>query len=91
MNVQLFNYHTAGTQVRTCPTSGNPVTSQTEASGSTNSKVICYSWNVGCYIAVDSIMHVAGGGDHRATSCTSLQSARPHSPDPEEPERWKRH
>ena len=64
MNVQLFNYHTAGTQVLTRQTSGNPVTSHTEASGSTTSKVICYSWNAGSCIAVNSgclsILHVAG-------------------------------
>ena len=30
-------------------------------------------------------------GNHRATSCTSLQSSHAHSPDPEEPKRHKRH
>ena len=43
MNVQLFNYHTAGVQVRTGPALFNPVTSQAEASGNTTGKFICYS------------------------------------------------
>ena len=64
MNVQLFNHHTAGIQVRTRQASDNPVTSHTEASGSTTSKVICYSWNAGSCIAVNpgclSILPVAG-------------------------------
>ena len=96
MNVRLFNYHTAGAQVRTPPASANPVTSQPEASGGTTSKVICHSWNAGCCIAVNpscQFHHACSrcGGDHRATSCTSLQSTRRHSPDPEEQKCRKRH
>ena len=95
MNVQLFKYQTAGAQVCTRPASANPVTSQTEVSGSTTSKVICYSWSAGRCIAVNpscGCRHACSryGGDHRATSCTSLQSTRPHSPDPEEPKSRKR-
>ena len=96
MDVQLFNYHTAGAQVRTRPASANPVTSQAEASGSTTSKVICHSWNAGRCISYNPscrFRHACSrcGGDHRATSCTSLPSTRPCSPDPEEPKRRKRH
>ena len=96
MNVQLSNYHTAGAQVRTRPASANPLTSQKEASGSTTNKVICRSWNVGRCIAVNPSCRFRRAcsrcsSDHRATSCTSLQSTRLHSPDPEEPRRRKRH
>lgn len=96
MNVQLFNYHTAGAQVRTRPASANPITSQIEASGSITSKVICYSWNAGRCIAITPscrFRHACSrcSGDHRATSCTSLQLTRSHSPDLEEPKRRKRH
>ena len=96
MDVQLFKYHTAGAQVRTRPASANPVTSQAEASGSTTSKVICHSWNAGRCVAYNPscrFRHACSrcGGDHRATSCTSLPSTRPRSPDPEEPKRRKRH
>ena len=53
MHVQLFNYHTAGAQVRSCPASSSVVLSQAEASGNTFSKVICHSWNAGHCIAVN--------------------------------------
>ena len=96
MNVQLFSYHTTGAQVRTRSASANPVNSQAENSRSTTSKVICHSWNVGRCVTVNPscrFRHACSrcDGDHRATSCTSLQSNRPHSPDPEEPKRRKRH
>ena len=96
MNVQLFNYHTAGAQVRTRPASVNPVTSQAETSGSTTSKVVCHYWNSGRCIAVNPscrFRHACSrcGGDHHATSCASLHLTRPRSPDPEEPKRQKRH
>ena len=95
-NVQLFNYHTAGAQVRIRPASVTPVTSQAEASGKTTSKVICHSWNAGRCIAINPhcrFRHACSrcSGDHRTTSCTSSHSSRPHSPDPEEPKRRKRH
>ena len=96
MNVQLFNYHTAGAQVRTRSASANPVTFQAEASSSTTSKAICHSWNAGHCIAVNPncrFRHACSrcGGDHQATSCTSLQSTLPHSLDPEEPKCHKCH
>ena len=53
MHVQLFNYHTAGTQVHTCPASSSVVSSQAEASGNASGKVICHLWNAGHCIAVN--------------------------------------
>ena len=96
MHVQLFNYHTAGAQVRTRPASSSVVSSQAEASGNASSKVICHSWNAGHCIAVNPqcrFRHACSRcwGTHRATSCTSSQSSRTRSPDPDEPKRRKRH
>ena len=96
MHVQLFNYHTAGAQVRTRPTSSSVVSSQAEASGNASSRVICHSWNAGHCIAANPqcrFRHACSRcwGTHRATCCTSLPSSHARSPDPEEPKRRKRH
>ena len=96
MHVQLFNYHTAGAQVRTHPTSSSVVSSQAEASGNASSKVIRHSWNAGHCIAVNPqcrFRHVCSRcwGTHCATSCTSSPSSCARPSDPEEPKRCKRH
>ena len=93
MNAQLFNYHTAGAQVRIRPAS---VASQAEAFGKTTSKVICHSWNLGQCIAINPhcwFCHACSrcSVDHHANSCTSLQSSHPHSLDPKGPKHCKRH
>ena len=96
MHVQLFNYHTAGAQVCTRPTSSSVVSSQAEAFGNASSKVICHSWNTGI-LALQLIQcrfrHACSRcwGTHRATSCTSSPSSSARSPDPEEPKCRKRH
>ena len=76
MNVQLFNYHTAGAQVRIGPASVTPVTFQAEASGNTTSNAV----NPHC-----RFRHSCSrcSGDHRETSCTSSQFSHPLSPNPE--------
>ena len=64
MNVQLFNYHTAGAQVRTRSASANPVTFQAEALVALLVKLfailgtqVTASLSI---LTVDSAMHVAG-------------------------------
>lgn len=86
MNVQIFNYHTAGAQVRTRPASFSPVSSQAEASGNASSKVICHSRNAARSIAANPQCRFRRAcsrcrGDHRATSCTSsvFSSSLPRS------------
>ena len=98
MNVQLFNYHTAGAQVRSRLSFSNSSASQAEATGNTFRKIVCHSWNAGRCIALTPqcrFRHVCSNcsGEHRATSCSSPapQAARPHSPDLDEPKRRKRH
>ena len=88
MHVQLFNYHTAGAQVRTRPASSNVASSQAEASGNAFSKVICHSWNAGHCTAVNpqcrfSHAYSRCWGNHRAASCTFSHSYRSRSADPE--------
>ncbi|KAK3751340.1 hypothetical protein QZH41_000831 [Actinostola sp. cb2023] len=51
MSVQLYNFHTAGAQVRPRVSASSTVTSGQEAEGSKFSKVICHSWNAGRCIA----------------------------------------
>ena len=52
MNVQLFNYHTAGAQVRSRLPFSNSSALQAEASGNTFRKIVCHSWNAGRCIAL---------------------------------------
>lgn len=96
MHVQLFNYHKAGAQVCSSPTSSSVVSSQAEASGNASGKVICHSWNTGHCIAVNPYCRFCHAcsrywGIHHATSCTSSPSSRARSLDPEQPKHRNNH
>ena len=81
MNVQLYNFHTAGAQVRpraVATTSGD----KREAQGSATSKILCHSWNAGACIAPSMacrFRHACSSceGEHRKISCPG-QSSKPH-------------
>ena len=77
MNVQLFNFHAAGSSVR----SSSPTTSteSPEPPGSSSSSIICKSWNKGRCTAPFSVCRYAHrcsvcSGAHQASSCTSQSS-----------------
>ena len=68
INVQLFNFHAAGSSVRR---------SLTEPSGS-SSAVVCRSWNNGFCVAPSSLCRFAHrcsicSSNHRASECPQLQ------------------
>ena len=77
MNVQLFNFHAAGSSVRS--SSLTTSTESPEPPGSSSSSIICKSWNKGRCTAPFSFCHYAHrcsvcSGAHRASSCTSQSS-----------------
>jgi len=84
MSVQLYNFHTAGAQVRPRVSASSTVTSGQEAEGSKFSKVICHSWNAGRCIAPSTqcrFRHACStcSGEHRSVSCYSRSSKSEHS------------
>ena len=97
MNVQLYNFNTAGAPVRNRLLSGNQSTS--EPSGNPVSKVICTSWYVGRCVAPSAncrFRHVCSAcskGDHRSSNCdsTSNQRERAKSLQPEDHKGRKRY
>ena len=77
MNVQLFNFHAAGSSVRS--SSLTTSTESPEPPGSSSSSIICKSWNKGRCTAPFSFCRYAHrcsvcSGAHRASSCTSQSS-----------------
>ena len=77
MNVQLFNFHAAGSSVR----SSSLATSNEspEPPGSSSSVILCKSWNKGRCTAPFSFCRYAHrcsvcSGAHRASSCTNQSS-----------------
>ena len=87
INVQLFNFHAAGSSVRR---------SFTEPSGS-SSAVVCRSWNNGFCVAPSSLCRFAHrcsicSSDHRASECPKRKKqVATRSPSPETSKRRKRH
>ena len=78
MNVQLYNFYTAGAPVRHRLLSTNQHTA-TEPTGNDGSSVICTSWNAGHCVAPSAycrFRHVCGAckGDHRMPACESSHS-----------------
>lgn len=78
MNVQLFNFHAAGTTNHSYP---GRVIAQGEATGSHSSDIICRSWNRGqCSSPYKSCKFAhkcsSCNGDHRAADCQSSASRR---------------
>ena len=77
MNVQLFNFHAAGSSVRSSSlTTSNE---SPEPPGSSSSTILCKSWNKGRCTAPFSFCRYAHrcsvcSGAHRASSCTSQSS-----------------
>ena len=77
MNVQLFNFHAAGSSVR-----GSSLPSSNESPkppGSSSSTILCKSWNKGRYTAPFSFCRYAHrcgvcSGAHWASSCTNQSS-----------------
>ena len=83
MNVQQFNFHAAGSSVRSSPSSTS--TESPEPPGSSSSVIICKSWNKGrCTVPFASCRYAhqcsVCSGEHRANSCLK-QSAKEHSDD----------
>ena len=77
MNVQLFNFHAAGSSVRS--SSLTTSTESPEPPGSSSSSIICKSWNKGRCTAPFSVCRYAHrcsvcSGAHQASSCTSQSS-----------------
>jgi len=77
MNVQLFNFHAAGSSVH----SSSPTTSNEspEVLGSSSSTILSKSWNKGHCTAQFSFCHYTHGcrvcsGTHQASSCTNQSS-----------------
>ena len=76
INVQLFNFHAAGSSVR----GRNDVPSgSSEPSGSSTSRIVCRSWNRGQCSAPGAACRFAHrcsrcSGVHRASSCPGLSS-----------------
>lgn len=78
MNVQLYNFHTAGAQVRPRIPAANPAMTGHEAGGNHTSKVICLSWNAGRCVAPSfqcRFRHACSSchGDHCIAACESGQ------------------
>ena len=77
MNVQLFNFHAAGSSVRgSSPPSSNE---SPEPPGSSSSTILCKSWNKGRCTAPFSFCRYAHrcsvcSGAHRASSCINQSS-----------------
>ena len=77
MNVQLYNFHSAGASVRSLP--GGVASDTAEAHGSTSSQVVCKSWNRGRCSAPYSSCRFAHkcnscSGSHRAQDCPGSSS-----------------
>ena len=77
MNIQLFNFHAAGSSVRSSSLATS--TESPEPPGSSSSVILCKSWNKGrctalflfcCYTHRCSVC----SGAHRASSCTNQSS-----------------
>ena len=83
MNVQLFNFHAAGSSLRSSPSSTS--TESPEPPGSSSSVILCKSWNTGRCTAPFASCRYAHrcsvcSGEHRANSCLK-QSAKESSDD----------
>ena len=77
MNVQLFNFHAAGSSACSSTSSHPP---DGEAPGSSGSLVVCISWNKGRCTSPLSICRYAHrcsscSGSHRATACPTSSKA----------------
>ena len=77
MNVQLFNFHAAGSSVRSSPSSTS--TESPEPPGSSSSVILCKSWNKGRCTAPFASCRYAHrcsvcSGEHRANSCLKESS-----------------
>ena len=77
MNVQLFNFHAAGSSVRS--SSLTTSTELPEPPGSSSSSILCKSWNKGRCMAPFSFCRYAHrcsacSGAHRASSCSNQSS-----------------
>ena len=77
MNVQLYNFHSAGASVRSLP--GGSSSDSAEPKGSSSSQVVCKSWNRGrCSspYAFCRFAHICSScsGSHRAHRCSSSDS-----------------
>ena len=83
LNVQLYNFHTAGSQVR----APGPPQSSDEPTGFSSSMIVCKSWNQAGRVAPSSqcrFKHVCDrcNGDHRARECADIsQPASLKSPE----------
>ena len=69
MNVQLYNFHAAGTSVHSG--SGGPLSELPESSGADSSQVICRSLNRGCSLAQFASCRFA----HRCSTCAGSHHA----------------
>lgn len=97
MNVQLYNFNTAGAQVR--PRGSASASTGSESHGSNSSRIICHSWNAGACTAPTAICrfrHTCSqcDGNHRKTACTdhpkSGKADRARSMEPGDFKRRKR-
>ena len=81
MNVQLFNFHAAGSSIResSLAQSNEHPERSSESPGSSASAVVCISWNKGrCTAPFTSCRYAhccsVCSGSHRATACSSRSS-----------------
>ena len=98
MNVQLYNFHTAGAHVRPRVAASTVVATGLEPQGSQSTRTICLSWNSGRCVAPSAqcrFRHACGncGGEHRSSSCKTSsklhKSERSRSVDPSDNKRRK--
>ena len=91
LNVQLYNFHTAGSQVR----APGPRQSSDEPTGFSSSMIVCKSWNQGRCVTPSSQCRFKYAcdqcnGDHRARECADI--SRPASlKSPEQSKRRKQY
>lgn len=79
IDVQLYNFHAAGASVRG---RNDALPESSEASGSTNSHIVCKSWNRGQCAAPSASCRYAHrcsscAGTHRAVSCPGRTTDKP--------------
>jgi len=91
MNVQVYNFNTAGAQVRPRLFTPSP---DAEATSHTSESVLCISWNAGRCVA-KSPKSPKCDGDHRGRDCTrssyGYNRRRARSLQPEDTKRKKTH
>lgn len=100
MNVQLYNFHTAGAHVRPRLAASSSSSSSKEPQGNVTAKVFCHSWNAGLCKAPNAscrFRHVCSlcEGDHRKSACSDhfrgKRNERARSADPSEHKRNRRY